>query len=93
MVFLAMPSPRKEYWLSRYGRRLGAAFVMGVGGSLDVIAGDVRRAPVVLQRVGLEWCFRLAQEPRRLLRRYLVTNTRFVVYVAGVRRARTALSR
>jgi N-acetylglucosaminyldiphosphoundecaprenol N-acetyl-beta-D-mannosaminyltransferase len=81
MVFLALPSPRKEYWLNHHGPHLGAAFVMGVGGSLDVIAGDVRRAPVVLQRLGLEWMFRLAQEPRRLLRRYLVTNTRFVVYL------------
>ena len=82
MVFVAMPSPRKEYWLNHHGRRLGAAFVMGVGGSLDVIAGDVRRAPMILQRFGLEWLFRLVQEPRRLLRRYLITNTRFVVYLA-----------
>jgi N-acetylglucosaminyldiphosphoundecaprenol N-acetyl-beta-D-mannosaminyltransferase len=54
---------------------------MGVGGSVDVLAGHVRRAPVVLQRLGLEWIFRLAQEPRRLFGRYLSTNTRFVIYV------------
>jgi N-acetylglucosaminyldiphosphoundecaprenol N-acetyl-beta-D-mannosaminyltransferase len=82
IVFVAMPSPRKEYWLSRYGRRLGAPFVMGVGGSIDVLAGEVRRAPVILQRLGLEWLFRLAQEPRRLFRRYLSTNTRFMLYLA-----------
>jgi N-acetylglucosaminyldiphosphoundecaprenol N-acetyl-beta-D-mannosaminyltransferase len=82
MVFVAMPSPRKEYWLGRHGRRLGAPFVMGVGGSIDVLAGHVRRAPVAMQRMGLEWLFRLAQEPRRLLGRYLATNTRFVMYVA-----------
>ncbi len=81
MVFVAMPSPRKEYWLGHYGRRLGAPFVMGVGGSIDVLAGHVRRAPVVMQRLGLEWLFRLAQEPRRLFRRYLTTNARFVLYV------------
>jgi N-acetylglucosaminyldiphosphoundecaprenol N-acetyl-beta-D-mannosaminyltransferase len=83
MVFVAMPSPRKEYWLGRHGRRLGAPFVMGVGGSVDVLAGHVRRAPVAIQRLGLEWLFRLGQEPRRLFRRYLMTNTRFLMYVAG----------
>jgi N-acetylglucosaminyldiphosphoundecaprenol N-acetyl-beta-D-mannosaminyltransferase len=82
IVFVAMSSPRKEYWLGRYGRRLGAAFVMGVGGSVDVLAGEVRRAPKLMQRLGLEWLFRLAQEPRRLLGRYLSTNARFIVYVA-----------
>jgi N-acetylglucosaminyldiphosphoundecaprenol N-acetyl-beta-D-mannosaminyltransferase len=81
VVFVAMSSPRKEYWLGQYGHRLGAPFVMGVGGSVDVLAGHVRRAPVVLQRLGLEWIFRLAQEPRRLFGRYLSTNTRFVIYV------------
>jgi N-acetylglucosaminyldiphosphoundecaprenol N-acetyl-beta-D-mannosaminyltransferase len=81
IVFVAMPSPRKEYWLGHYGRRLGAPFIMGVGGSVDVLAGHVRRAPGIMQRLGLEWLFRLAQEPRRLFGRYLSTNTRFVVYV------------
>jgi N-acetylglucosaminyldiphosphoundecaprenol N-acetyl-beta-D-mannosaminyltransferase len=81
IVFVAMPSPRKEYWLGRYGRRLGAGFVMGVGGSVDVLAGDVRRAPELMQRVGLEWLFRLVQEPRRLIGRYASTNTRFMAYV------------
>jgi N-acetylglucosaminyldiphosphoundecaprenol N-acetyl-beta-D-mannosaminyltransferase len=91
ILFVAMPSPRKEYWLARHGRRLGAPFVMGVGGSVDVLAGEVRRAPVAMQRLGLEWLFRLAQEPRRLFRRYVSTNTRFVLYVLYelARRART----
>jgi N-acetylglucosaminyldiphosphoundecaprenol N-acetyl-beta-D-mannosaminyltransferase len=83
IVFVAMPSPRKEYWLGRHGRSLGAPFVMGVGGSVDVLAGEVRRAPRIVQRLGLEWLFRLVQEPRRLLRRYLSTNMRFVLYVLG----------
>jgi N-acetylglucosaminyldiphosphoundecaprenol N-acetyl-beta-D-mannosaminyltransferase len=72
-----MPSPKKELWLGRYGRRIDVPFVMGVGGAVDVLAGRTRRAPAVLQRTGLEWAYRLAQEPRRLLRRYLVTNVRF----------------
>jgi N-acetylglucosaminyldiphosphoundecaprenol N-acetyl-beta-D-mannosaminyltransferase len=82
IVFVAMPSPRKEYWLGRYGEQLGAPFVMGVGGSVDVLAGEVRRAPVLMQRLGLEWLFRLVQEPRRLFGRYVSTNTRFVLYLA-----------
>jgi N-acetylglucosaminyldiphosphoundecaprenol N-acetyl-beta-D-mannosaminyltransferase len=52
---------------------------MGVGGAIDVLAGVTRRAPGVVQRIGLEWAFRLVQEPRRLFRRYLVTNSRFVL--------------
>jgi N-acetylglucosaminyldiphosphoundecaprenol N-acetyl-beta-D-mannosaminyltransferase len=55
---------------------------MGVGGSIDVVAGVTRRAPALVQRVGLEWAFRLVQEPRRLFRRYLVTNARFLGLVA-----------
>jgi N-acetylglucosaminyldiphosphoundecaprenol N-acetyl-beta-D-mannosaminyltransferase len=88
MVFVAMPSPRKEYWLAEHGRRLGAPFIMGVGGSVDVLAGEVRRAPIFMQRLGLEWLFRLAQEPRRLFGRYLRTNTRFVAYVVRERARR-----
>jgi N-acetylglucosaminyldiphosphoundecaprenol N-acetyl-beta-D-mannosaminyltransferase len=82
ILFVAMSSPRKEYFLMRHGPTLGVPFVMGVGGAIDVLAGVTRRAPVTLQRTGLEWLFRLAQEPRRLGRRYLTTNTRFLVLVS-----------
>jgi UDP-N-acetylglucosamine 2-epimerase (non-hydrolysing) len=85
MLFVAMPSPRKEYFLSRWGDRLEIPVTMGVGGAIDVVAGVRRRAPVVLQRLGLEWWFRLAQEPKRLFRRYLVTNTRFISMVVADR--------
>jgi N-acetylglucosaminyldiphosphoundecaprenol N-acetyl-beta-D-mannosaminyltransferase len=78
LLFVAMPTPRKEYFLGRWGSELGVPFSMGVGGGLDVIAGGTRRAPRALQRLGLEWAFRVAQEPRRLWRRYLITNTAFV---------------
>ena len=81
VLFVAMSSPRKEYFLGEYGSDLGAPFVMGVGGSVDVIAGVTRRAPAVWQRLGLEWLFRLLQEPRRMVRRYAVTNTRFIALV------------
>jgi N-acetylglucosaminyldiphosphoundecaprenol N-acetyl-beta-D-mannosaminyltransferase len=78
LLFVAMSTPRKEYFLGRWGRAIDVPFSMGVGGALDVVAGVTRRAPRVLQRLGLEWAFRLAQEPRRLFRRYLVTNLAFI---------------
>lgn len=79
ILFVAMSSPRKEYWLGRYGAELGVPFVMGVGGAIDVVANVTRRAPALVQRLGLEWLFRVLQEPRRMFRRYLVTNTRFML--------------
>ena len=81
ILFVAMSSPRKEYFLGERGASLGVPFTMGVGGSIDVIAGLTRRAPPLLQRTGLEWAYRLAQEPRRLARRYLTTNARFAAMV------------
>ena len=79
ILFVAITSPRKEYWLGRYGRRIDVPFVMGVGGSVDVLAGVTRRAPAGWQRLGLEWLYRLVQEPGRMWRRYLSTNSRFVL--------------
>jgi N-acetylglucosaminyldiphosphoundecaprenol N-acetyl-beta-D-mannosaminyltransferase len=81
ILFVAMSSPRKEYFLGENGAALGVHFAMGVGGSIDVIAGLTRRAPRFLQRAGLEWAFRLAQEPRRLAHRYVVVNARFAWFV------------
>lgn len=83
LLFVALPSPRKEFWLHDHAEALGVPFVMGVGGTFDVVAGTVRRAPQWAQRAGLEWAFRLAQEPRRMWRRYLVGNTRFVAITAA----------
>lgn len=81
ILFVAMSSPKKEYFLGRYRDVIGAPFVMGVGGSIDVVAGATRRAPRLMQRTGLEWLFRLLQEPRRMFRRYAVTNVRFIALV------------
>lgn len=78
MLFVAMSSPKKEYWLGEYGPHLDVPFVMGVGGSVDVIAGITRRAPRIWQRLGIEWLYRLLQEPRRMFRRYLTTNVAFI---------------
>jgi N-acetylglucosaminyldiphosphoundecaprenol N-acetyl-beta-D-mannosaminyltransferase len=85
LLFVGMSSPRKEVFLSRHGAATGTVIRHGVGGSFDVLAGITRRAPVCVQRLGLEWLFRLLQEPRRLGRRYAVTNAVFVGMVARER--------
>ncbi len=92
ILFVAMSSPRKEQWLGQFGQALGVSLVMGVGGSIDIVAGITRRAPLRWQRLGIEWLYRLAQEPRRLSRRYLVTNARFALLVAQAMIARTLTS-
>jgi N-acetylglucosaminyldiphosphoundecaprenol N-acetyl-beta-D-mannosaminyltransferase len=78
LLFVGIPSPQKERFLARWGSELEVPFAMGVGGSIDVLAGVTRRAPRIWQRLGLEWAYRLLQEPRRLLGRYLVTNSLFI---------------
>jgi N-acetylglucosaminyldiphosphoundecaprenol N-acetyl-beta-D-mannosaminyltransferase len=82
ILFLGFGTPAKEYFMHRHHRALGVPFVMGVGGTFDVLAGRVARAPRWIQRAGLEWAFRLGQEPRRMWKRYLVGNTRFTWIVA-----------
>jgi N-acetylglucosaminyldiphosphoundecaprenol N-acetyl-beta-D-mannosaminyltransferase len=83
VLFVAMPSPRKERFLARWGPTLGVPVCHGVGGSFDVLAGRVKRAPRAWQRLGLEWLYRLKQEPRRLWKRYLVTNSAFMLLVVA----------
>lgn len=78
VLFVAMSSPRKELFLSRWRTELQVPFVMGVGGSFDVLAGVTKRAPQWMQRCGLEWLYRLVQEPRRLWHRYLVEDLPFI---------------
>jgi len=78
-LLIAMPPPRKERFMARHRDSLGVPFVMGVGGTLDVVAGQVRRAPALVQSLGLEWAYRMMQEPRRLATRYLRTNLIFGV--------------
>ncbi len=77
ILLVAMTSPKKEQFLARWSERIGVPVCHGVGGSFDVMAGKVERAPDRWQRLGLEWLYRVKQEPRRLWRRYLVTNTLF----------------
>jgi N-acetylglucosaminyldiphosphoundecaprenol N-acetyl-beta-D-mannosaminyltransferase len=78
LLFIAMPTPQKEYFVARHREELNVAFALGVGGTFDILAGRTKRAPRWMQRLALEWVFRVAQEPRRLARRYVVGNTRFI---------------
>jgi N-acetylglucosaminyldiphosphoundecaprenol N-acetyl-beta-D-mannosaminyltransferase len=77
ILLIAMSSPKKERFLARWSKVINVPVCHGVGGSFDVFAGKVQRAPQAWQRLGLEWLYRLIQEPRRLLKRYAVTNTLF----------------
>jgi N-acetylglucosaminyldiphosphoundecaprenol N-acetyl-beta-D-mannosaminyltransferase len=76
-LFVGMPTPRKERFLNRHRAKLGVPFIMGVGGGLDVFSGKIARAPAALQHAGLEWLFRIYQEPRRMWWRYARTNVVF----------------
>lgn len=89
LVFLGMPTPKKELFAQRYGPTLGARVLQAPGGSFDVVAGALKRAPRAWQAAGMEWAFRLLQEPRRLWRRYLTTNTAFLALMLLERLRRT----
>lgn len=82
-LFIGMPTPKKERFLVRYRNSIGVPFIMGVGGSLDILAGKTRRAPRFVQNAGMEWLFRTIQEPIRLGPRYLKTNFRFAAILVG----------
>jgi len=82
LLFVGMPSPFKEVWCERHRERLNVPVIIGVGGSFDVLAGFIRRAPRWAQAAGLEWLWRLLMEPRKLWKRYLTTNCEFV-WLAG----------
>ncbi len=77
ILFVAITSPKKEKFLAKYNQMMGVTICHGVGGSFDVYVGKVKRAPRVWQQVGMEWLYRVIQEPRRMWKRYLVTNTLF----------------
>ncbi len=66
VVFVCLGSPKQEYWMARYGADTGAKLLVGLGGSLDIFSGNVRRAPPVFCRLGLEWLYRLMKEPKRI---------------------------
>jgi len=82
ILFVAISSPTKENFLFRHKDLLSKLdFIMGVGGSFDVVAGEISRAPVWLQKLGLEWFYRFCQEPGRMWKRYLIGNIKFTFLV------------
>jgi N-acetylglucosaminyldiphosphoundecaprenol N-acetyl-beta-D-mannosaminyltransferase len=81
ILFVAIPSPMKEIFLDKYSDVIKCSFTMGVGGSFDVVSGLIPRAPRWMQRLGMEWFFRLIQEPRKMWKRYLKTNSLFIYYL------------
>lgn len=88
MMFVAFSSPKKEYWVNKYLKDLNIPFVMGVGGSFDVVAGVTQRAPAWMQNHGLEWLYRLIQEPQRMWKRYAVGNIKFILLTYKTKFAR-----
>jgi len=80
LVFVVLGCPKQERWMAAMKSKINATLV-GVGGALPVLVGMQKRAPVWMQKNGLEWFFRLIQEPNRLWKRYLVTNSQFIYYV------------
>lgn len=81
VLFVAFSSPKKEYWIKENMNIMKIPFAMGVGGSFDVLAGKTKRAPIWMQKSGLEWFYRFIQEPKRMFKRYLCGNYNFIKLV------------
>jgi N-acetylglucosaminyldiphosphoundecaprenol N-acetyl-beta-D-mannosaminyltransferase len=84
ILFVGLGCPKQERWMAENRNHVNAATI-GVGAAFDLYAGNIREAPAVISKLGLEWMFRLVQEPRRLFSRYLLVNPRF--RLAGVEAA------
>jgi N-acetylglucosaminyldiphosphoundecaprenol N-acetyl-beta-D-mannosaminyltransferase len=78
ILFMGLGCPKQENWMAEHREKV-TAVMLGVGASFDFFAGNVKESPDWLGRLGLEWLYRLTQEPRRLWRRYLILNPRFMV--------------
>jgi N-acetylglucosaminyldiphosphoundecaprenol N-acetyl-beta-D-mannosaminyltransferase len=81
VLFVAMSSPLKENFLSKNIDKMNVPVCIGVGGGFDIIAGECKLAPEWIRKIGMEWFYRFIQEPRRLWKRYLVTNTKFILLI------------
>jgi N-acetylglucosaminyldiphosphoundecaprenol N-acetyl-beta-D-mannosaminyltransferase len=86
VVLVALGAPKQELFIDAARARVRGAVMLGIGGSLDFVVGNVRRAPRWMSQHGLEWFYRLVQEPRRLWRRYLLEDPPFIAVVARTRR-------
>jgi N-acetylglucosaminyldiphosphoundecaprenol N-acetyl-beta-D-mannosaminyltransferase len=81
LVWVGLSTPKQERWMATHVDRLTAPVLLGVGAGFDIHAGLLPQAPRWMQRAGLEWLYRLLREPRRLWRRYLRNNPRFLLAV------------
>ncbi len=85
VVWVCLGCPKQEDWIDEFRDRLNVPVLLAVGLALDIVAGDKSRAPAALRALGLEWLYRLCQEPRRLWRRYLVYNSIFLYHLVAER--------
>ena len=81
MLFLGMSSPKKDAFAYKYSKKFNVPIILGVGGVFDIEAGTIKRSPIWFQKNGMEWLFRLIQEPRRMWKRYLIGNIEFIYLV------------
>lgn len=79
IVFVALGCPKQELWMHEYCQQLGVPVLLGIGAGLDFVCGTAKRAPRIMQQMGLEWLWRLCHDPRRLAPRYLFHDSRFAV--------------
>jgi N-acetylglucosaminyldiphosphoundecaprenol N-acetyl-beta-D-mannosaminyltransferase len=82
IIFVCLGSPKQDVWVSHWREKLPPGVYVGAGAAVDFVAGTKRRAPLIVQKMGMEWFFRMAQEPRRLAGRYLVRGPHFLSVVA-----------
>ena len=81
IVWVCLGCPKQELWMYSNQKYLDANVLLGVGQAIDILADRITRAPYILRKLGLEWAYRLIQEPRRMWRRYLMTNSLFLIYL------------
>ncbi|MGG4407201.1 WecB/TagA/CpsF family glycosyltransferase [Niallia taxi] len=79
ILFVGVGAPKQEVWINKYYKEYNVPVSIGVGATFDFLAGNVKRAPIILQNIGLEWAWRLCQEPKRLWKRYLVDDSKFLL--------------
>jgi len=93
LLLVGMPAPFKEIWCEEHREALEMPVMLGVGGAFDVMAGFVPRAPRIMQEAGMEWAWRLAMEPKKLFKRYMVTNSAFLALLGKTLATRAVLRR
>jgi len=81
ILWVGLGSPKQDFWMSKYRRRLNVSVLVGVGAAFDFISGVKRQAPRWMRQTGMEWFFRLCCEPRRLARRYFIGNSKFIYFL------------